>query len=64
VGRILQEEDEEKYQMSEKTWTEGVRTGEFRNLSTMKKKKRGKRPPRPRGLKVGIHAKRMEKRRP
>jgi len=49
--------------MSEKTWTEGVRTGEFRNLSTMKKKKRGKRPPRPRGLKVGIHAKRMKKRR-
>jgi len=49
--------------MSRETWEQGVRLGEFHNPGTMKKKKKGKPPPRPRGLKVGIHAKRMAKRR-
>jgi len=49
--------------MSEATWGQGVRSGEFHNPGTMKKKTRGKTPPRPRGLKVKIHAKRMAERR-
>ena len=48
--------------MSEKTWAEGVRTGEFKNPGTRKKKTCGKPRPRPRGRRVGIHKKRMEKR--
>ena len=45
-----------------KNWEDGLRAGEYRTLGSMKKKKRGKPSPRPRGLKVGIHKKRMEKR--
>ena len=48
--------------MSEATWAEGVRTGEFKNPDTRKKKTCGKLRPRPRGLRVGVHAERMEKR--
>jgi len=45
-----------------KNWEDGLRIGEYKNPGTMKKKKR-KLPPRPRGLKVGIHKRRMTKRR-
>jgi len=44
-----------------KNWEDGLRAGEYKNPGTMKKKKR-KLPPRPRGLKVGIHKKRMANR--
>jgi len=48
--------------MSEATWAEGVRIGEFKNPGTRKKKKCDKPRPRPRGLRVGVHKKRMAKR--
>lgn len=48
--------------MSKGTWERGVRERSFKNLGTMKKKKRGKLPPRPRGLREGIHKIRMAKR--
>jgi len=45
-----------------KNWEDGLRTGEYKNPGTRKKKKR-KLSPRPRGLKKGIHKRRMAKRR-
>jgi hypothetical protein len=49
--------------VSQETWDEGIRRGEFKNPGTMKKKKTGKPPPRPRGLRKGIRKIRMENRR-
>ena len=48
--------------MSEKTWADGLITREFKNPGTRKKKTCGKPRPRPRGLRVGVHEERMEKR--
>jgi len=46
-----------------KNWEDGLRAGEYKNPGSMKKKKRGKPPQRPRELKDGIHKVRMAKRR-
>ena len=45
-----------------KNWEDGLRVGEYHNPGTMKKKKK-KLQRRPRGLRVGIHKKRMANRR-
>jgi len=45
-----------------KNWEDGLRSGAYKDPGSMNKKKRGKLPPRPRGLKVGIRKARMEKR--
>jgi len=45
-----------------KNWEDGLRIGEYKNPGTMKKKKK-KLPIRPRGLRVGIHKRRMVNRR-
>jgi hypothetical protein len=43
-------------------WSDGIRTGNYHNQGTKKRKKTGKRPPHPRGLKKGIRKIRIKKR--
>jgi len=48
--------------MSKETWARGLLDRSFKNMGTTKKKKIGKPSPRPRGKIIGIHKRRMEKR--